>query len=671
MPTVPQYEIGQVQSRGINARQNIRVNQDTFGAGIAQQQIRSAQSTSRTADQLFSTALHGREQYEKGVLRELDNNFSTHIRTTLNDPENGFLMKNGRLALDNKDSTIKSLADYRKELGKDLNPRLKSAWDGMADARTNRALGRIDSHTMAQTDAYNKAQRDARIDNQVAEMATNMYDDKAINAAKQVGLIEIDDKLKDLGIDVNNPKDDDQKVMIKQARLAFTSKGHTEVIENLLAAEQDTRALEYYKTNKEEIDPSTYDALENKLNQQTQLKRAQRETDVIMSNPDLSYADQLVAARSIEDPKLRAKTVELVKVRQAEIETNNKRSEDEAYDQVQKHFLTPGATKADLPAGVWDAMSGTQQRTMQKALNERIANSLKPKNPITAKKIYYGLEDMAHSDYETFKKQNLSLYVGIVAESDLDKLRKLQKDHVAVKSSMTKAQQNKAVLGSMGFDFKDFEKNNDNGKRIRSFLDTVDAKVAAFMSAHNREPDDSEYQTILFNIRANEAYVNGWSVDSTYSLAILNDDEKQDAYVVVNGQDVYLSEIPDIDRAAIIERLKSRGEKVSAQRIAEIYVATNEYTTERTRLEGARSAHKNDGSIVSQGGYDYAVIKNKDGSVEYLGLDENAPEYKLEELTNQDVRSQIEQLKADLAKETDEDKKQLIVDQIIELEDSL
>ena len=570
MPTVPKYQGGQVNARGINARQNIRVTSDAFGGNIAKAQIGLGREISKQGDMLFNHQMEIRDEYDKGVMREMDNNYSSYIREKWTD----FSQLKGRAALDAKQAHEDEIKAYRVKLAKDLDPRLMNSWNAMADARTNNVLNKTAAFTSQQTIVYNEAQTLARIASQTHEAGACFDNIKCIRSAMQVGLNDVKDLMQSkYGIDANNAKNEGEKAIIAQARLAFTSDAHTQVIENL-EIDFPSKALDYYKANKAEIDSSTYNTLESRLEDGTLRKRAQRTTDEILTNAELvgDNKAQLEAARKIEDPKLRDEVVSRILNRQSQNKSNRLASEDGAYDQVQKHIVK-GGSKDGLPPGVWDAMSGSQQRTIQAVLDTRVANSLKPKNPVQAKTNFYALEDLAHNNYEEFKKLNLGLYIGLVDEVDLDNLRKLQKSHTAVKSSLTRKEQLKMTLGSMNMYFSNFEKNGDSGDRVRAFIATVDAKVARFVENKNREPDDQEYQKILLDVSANEAYVNGYGSDSKMSIGAMTEDQKSKAYVTVDGEDIFLSEIPDLKRAQIIEQIKQRKGKVTAQNIAEVYVA--------------------------------------------------------------------------------------------------
>ena len=561
MPTVPKYEIGQVNARGINARQNISVTTDAFGGNVAQAQMGMGKEISKQSDMLFNQQMKIRDEYDKGVMRELDNNYSGYVRGKWGE----FSQLQGRAALDAKQQYEDDITAYRVKMSKDLDPRLLNTWNAMADVRTNNAFNRVSTHVTSQTIAYNKAQRKARIASSQDEMAANIHDWEAVQRAKNVGIIEINDQLKDMGIDVNNPKDDGERGIIKQARLGFTSKGHEQVIKNL-EVDTPSKALEYYEKYKKEIDPESWGVLEAMLKEGTDKKKSQRLADEIMADSkNDSYQKQLEAARDIEDASLRDLVVTRINNQQADNIKNTKRVEDDAYKQAVQHILN-GGTKADMPTGVWEAMHPDKKVSLKKEIKDalKLALSLTSVNPRAGKLEFYRLQNMAHNNYEEFKKENLVRFIGIMSETDLDNLMNQQKSHTAVKSSLSRLQQTKMVLGSMNMDFANFEKDGDSGDRVRAFIATVDAKVARFVENKNREPDDQEYQGILIDIRNNEAYVEGWGSDDKISVVTMTEDQLEKAYVTVDGENINLSEIPDLDRTQIIAQIKQRKGKATA-----------------------------------------------------------------------------------------------------------
>jgi hypothetical protein len=603
MPKVPTYEPGQVSSRTVTARQNINISDDAFGGNIARAQINRGQAISQLGDTMFDHALKIRDEYDKGVMREMDNNYSGYIR----DKWGAFSQLQGRAALDAKQPYEDDITAYREKLSKDLDPRLNNTFNAMADVRTNNAFNRVSTHVTSQIKTYNKAQRLARIDSQIDDMVANTHDLVAVQAAKNVGIIEINDQLKDMGIDVNNPKDDGERGIIKQAVLGFTSKGHIQVIKNL-EVDTPSKALEYYEKYKKEIDPESWGVLEAMLKEGTDKKKSQRLADEIMADSkNDSYQKQLEVARDIEDASLRDLVVTRINNQQADNIKNTKRVEDDAYKQAVQHFLD-GGTKANMPTGVWAAMHPDKQVSLNKEIKAalKLALSLTSVNPRAGKAEFYRLQNMAHNNYEEFKKENLVRFIGIMSETDLDNLMELQKSHTAVESSLSRKEQLEMVLGSLGKDLANFDKSGGSGDAIRSFVRRVDTKVAAFVETNNRKPDDQEYQKILLDIRANEAYWDGWGVDKKMPVALMTEDELETAYVKVDGEDIYLKEITDVRRSEVMTYIKDIGAKQTAQNIAELSLLNQEKLDKV--LTTLRAVEKNE---LIEKSITYFVAKNK------------------------------------------------------------
>ena len=69
-----------------------------------------------------------------------------------------------------------------------------------------------------------------------------------------------------------------------------------------------------------------------------------------------------------------------------------------------------------------------------------------------------------------------------------------------------------------------------------------------------------------------QAFVNEWGRDPRKPVVVLTKEEMLEAYVVVNGEDIKLSLIPDDFRTAAIKKLTEAKRPVSEQAIAERWV---------------------------------------------------------------------------------------------------
>ena len=223
-----------------------------------------------------------RDEYDKGVMREMDNNYAGYIR----EKWGAFSQLQGRAALDAKQQYEDDITAYRVKMSKDLDPRLNNTFNAMADVRTNNAFNRVSTHVTSQTIAYNKTEREARIELSIQDFISSPHDSpldkKAREIAFGVGISEINDKLKDMGIDVNKPKDDGERAIIAQAHLAFSSKAHTGVINELVSQDMASTAEEYFDDNINEIDASTRDELRTTFEANANLETVQTESSTIM-----------------------------------------------------------------------------------------------------------------------------------------------------------------------------------------------------------------------------------------------------------------------------------------------------------------------------------------------------------------------------------------------------
>ena len=322
MPTVPQYEIGQIKNRGIRARQNINAPADAFGANVAKANMQFANTLQNVYEKQ-------RDEYDQAVLREMDTKFSSFIRSSLTD-DGGYLSMQGKSALDSKESTEASITKKLEELSKDLDPRIANQWNIMAQSRIESAYGKIDNHNRQETSNYNKLQTKSRIDNQHQEMAANYLDENAVQSAKNVGLTEVYAWLRQQGIDPSNPRDDGEKDIIKSTILDFTSKGHIEVIENLLAGNKPTMAGSYFEKYQKEIDSTLYGELRIKIENKN---RDGRKLEAILKIDSMQLGIEEKLRMADELPSEIANDVRnALKSRHNDDNTIKKEREDKAYN---------------------------------------------------------------------------------------------------------------------------------------------------------------------------------------------------------------------------------------------------------------------------------------------------------------------------------------------------
>lgn len=363
MATVPQYEIGQVRDRAVSGGfQQIQTNPDAFGAGIAQANINQGQVLSQLGDQAWQQAFQQRDKQDQATLRERDNLLTTRIRELLSDPD-GYLSLSGRAAVESRQSIEKQLEDYMKELAKDLDPRILDQYKQFANQRINTAFNTIASHARSETDAWNADARTARIANQIQNVGANYNNPKQIQTELQLGIREVDSQLKDVyGIDVNNPKDDDEKAMINMARQEFTTKAHESVIANLLANDRYIGARTYFEENKSQITAANHATIENSLKTHTIKGRMLEAADEILTKAN-NITDQLALAAELPDD-IRESVESRIKSHWQTQNAIKNNEEIEAANTVAGYMSEGANSKADIDArdpDLWEKLSGGEQ----------------------------------------------------------------------------------------------------------------------------------------------------------------------------------------------------------------------------------------------------------------------------------------------------------------------
>ena len=365
MATVPQYQIGQVKDRPVSGGfQQIQTNSDAFGASIAQANIQQGQAISQLGDQAWEAAFKQRDVQDQATLRERDNLLSAKIRELISD-EGGYLSLKGRNAIDARENIERQLEEYRKELGKDLDQRIVGKYNQVADQRLLNAFSTIDGHNRREGEAWNQAERVARVESSIQNFAANFGNDAAMKLEYDLGLREVDSQLLDVyGIDASNPKDESEQAIVDKSRLLFTSKAHEAAIENYLANDMYQQANDHFNLNKGAIDATKYDEITKLLNTYTRVGEINEQVNQIRGEGgDITM--QLAKARSIDDPVLSADVVKEIKARFNEDNEIRNYNEAEARKRVDGAIADGAKTRADIDPADWAAMGDTNQKIVE------------------------------------------------------------------------------------------------------------------------------------------------------------------------------------------------------------------------------------------------------------------------------------------------------------------
>lgn len=184
-------------------------------------------------------------------------------------------------------------------------------------------------------------------------------------------------------------------------------------------------------------------------------------------------------------------------------------------------------------------------------------------------------------DPSKLKGANLMQYRGRLGDTEFKQLTGAQADlnssdpaKGAVITTISDAVRQGAIDGGI-IPAQGTKLDENQAKNFGMFQREVTTRVRAFEATQlggKRAANADEVQRIVDGITMDKAYWDGWGLDSQKPVFNMSDAERKTAYVRVGNEDVKLGSIPQNQRMRIIQALSSRGQPVSEQRIAELWV---------------------------------------------------------------------------------------------------
>lgn len=113
------------------------------------------------------------------------------------------------------------------------------------------------------------------------------------------------------------------------------------------------------------------------------------------------------------------------------------------------------------------------------------------------------------------------------------------------------------------------EKEN---RKLGQLKVAVESEIIRKQNEQKRKLTQSEKEQTMMEVIDNTVMVEGVFRDTETPVVLVEQDDLGDTYVNVNGQQVYLQEIPASSRAMIIRQLRQAGRPATEQAIAEIWV---------------------------------------------------------------------------------------------------
>ena len=595
MPTVPQYDLPSVEMSSGQApaftAPGVQPMADVAGKQIQEQgqtMLKAGLALKKLGDDInFDLAEAGAKQDT--------NKLSDEIRNIV--VEYGKL--NGKEAVDNREKYIKQVEDkitaISDENANSDQPKgylalRQQLFTNAANARRQVATGQIDSHYLPQLKNWQIGESKAAIHNSIndAAVAASDWQNPAGNFAKfkgtliinvddlavKSGLTKIDEKTGEKVADTESPQ---YKELMRTSLTAL----HTDVIRNFVAKDQDGMAAAYLKANKSEIAADKLDELTKLIGENgtatTSLNIARQLTGTLseqVAAVDKMYADGKINQKvydstiaRVEHNWHRSQTVKsewekgLIGNAQAWLDANKDKTAEDLPAQVKLNLQN---------SGHWATIKGY-------AKNGRFENDPKTWGEIVSMP-QSTLAEMTPSQFYTRYRGKLDdahLEQGIAL---LNNSRGDTKNPNTIQIVTTNEMVSRAAKEAKIIPFKG-QANEDQQKNLGLFESAVQREVDSIAATlpKGQKPSNTEVQRAIDKVLLDKVKIDEFGRDPEKPMLFVRNDPKamQNAYVTVNGRDIYLSKIPTMDQEKYTQKLRSAGIPVTQRKLAELWAADN------------------------------------------------------------------------------------------------
>lgn len=594
MPTVPTYdlptvEMGAGQMPAFQAP-GVQPMADVAGKQIQEQSqtlMKAGLALKKLGDDInFDLA-------EAGA-KEDTNKLSDHIRNVVVD----YGKLTGKEAVDQRENYIKQVNDKITEISDETSQSDKpkgylelrqQLFTNAANARRQVAMGQIDSHYLPQLKNWQIGEAKSAIHNSIndAAAAASDWQNPVGNFAKfkgtllvnvnelaiKSGLVKIDEK----GEKVADTESPQYKELMRTSLTAL----HTDVIRNFVAKEQDGMAAAYLKANKGEIASDKLDEMTKLIGENntatTSLNISRQLTGTL--SEQLAAVDKMYADGKINQ-KVYDSTVARVEHNWNRSQTQKAEWEKGLIGNAQAWLdANKDKTAEDLPAqmklnlqnsGHWATIKGY-------AKNGRFENDAKTWGEIISMP-QSTLGEMTPSQFYTKYRGKLDdshLEQGMAL---LSNARGDTKNPNTIQIVTTNELVSRAAKEAKIIPFKG-QANEDQQKNLGLFESAVQREVDAIAATmpKGHKPSNTEVQKAIDKVLLDKVKIDEFGRDPEKPMLFVRNDPKamQNAYVTVNGRDIYLAKIPTMDQEKYTQKLRSAGIPVTQRKLAEMWAADN------------------------------------------------------------------------------------------------
>lgn len=490
MPTVPTYTRQVRDSAGPNIRQSTNVNQSAFGIGGFQglnSAIDQIAKIKNDADQIEVTSAFTER--------------SKRIETIKTDPENGFLSKQGRNAIESYDSTIQSIKDADEEIVQKFN------LTGNKLEMYNRLRDRDDLQNQSQLNRHLTGER-RRLDDDTQKAFIQTETDSAIKNFQDPSAVNY--KLENIeGSIIAYGKRNglsDEEVNFQRANIR--SGIRSGVVSQYLNSGDDRGAKAYFEQHKDAFTAKDNEKLQKDLELGSLRGESQRESDKIFAESS-TLGQAIEKVRKIEDPKLRDETMQRVRQNFQMKEAVDQETRENRSSKIATLLESNSGDLDRIPPAEWNQMTAAERTSWR-----NYSKSIQKGNIETDAEVYYALITEAQSDKESFAKKDLYQYKGSLGMTEFKELAKMQTqirgnaESAESKATIQSIYSNKQLVEkqfeSMGRNLKDKSQQQD----LLNFAMQFESRINEEAKTRNKKKLSTEERVQILNDLTKEVVLN-------------------------------------------------------------------------------------------------------------------------------------------------------------------
>jgi hypothetical protein len=405
------------------------------------------------------------DAYNKLLDRKMDLTFG----------EDGFTKKKGEDAVKGN-----LMEDYDERMGSAIediggelsNPRQQKYYRDRARIAALQYKQDVLKHVTTESDVYQKEVFGATLETERRNAAVRWSDPNAIRASQTRMDAAIDQEADRMGW---------SKKKKDQMKYEAGSTMHIGIIQSAVSEKNPKYARSWFEANKDAIDPSKYNAIENLIGQADLTEFGQAVVDDVITR-GLNEQEALAEVRQKYSGDEEEKAKKEIKIHFGEIQAA---ADDNAFEIYAEYQGSPSdkleAVKANV--SVWDNMSGRAKN----ALNRQAKADAKGGVPAGGGD-YYAIRQMMKDDYNKFKSLNLNRYV--LNDGNRKELIDIQTDQQKAVTAQTQQQIMDDMLEVLGGDRKDRTSDNSVEAYNRIKLEIDQAEIAKGKPLTKREIQD-------------------------------------------------------------------------------------------------------------------------------------------------------------------------------------